>query len=98
YRNGDSESAVKYVNQSETHHPSELIRALNQAILAMAQHELQYSDAARSALEEASQLITGLREIPGVKNQPDLLIAAILLREAEVKIKGKDAPSRKADQ
>ncbi|MHB0960024.1 MAG: WD40 domain-containing protein [Pirellulaceae bacterium] len=98
YRKGDFELAVKYVNQSEAHHPSDLIRVMNQSILAMAQHEQKHSDAAGSALEEASQLITGLREIPGVKIQPDLLIAAILLREAEVKIKGKDVPSRKADQ
>jgi hypothetical protein len=74
------------------------IRAMNQAVLAMAQHELKQTDAAGTALAEASQLIAGLREIPGTKVHPDFLIAEILFREAEVKIKGNDAPSRKADQ
>jgi hypothetical protein len=64
----------------------------------MAQHELKHSDAARRALNGASQLITGLREIPGNRILPDLMIAEILCREAEVRIQGNDAPSTKADQ
>lgn len=94
YRNGDCELAVKYVSQSEAHNPNDSIRAMNRATLAMAQHELGHSGAAGRALEEASERITGLRKLPGVKIQPDLLIAEILCREAEVKIKGNDAPSR----
>jgi hypothetical protein len=97
YRTGEFELAIKYVDQSETHKPNDLIRALNQAIHAMALHELERSDAAASALEEASQLITHLREVPGVKFNPDMLIAEILFREAEGRIKGHDTSARHVD-
>lgn len=89
---------MKYVSQSEAHNPSDVIRAMNQAILAMAQHELKHSDAAGRALDGASQLIAGLRELPGSRMHPDLMIAEILFREAEVRIQGSDSPSTKADQ
>ena len=98
YRNGESDLAVKYVSQSEAHNPNEFVRAMNHAVLAMAQHERKHPDAAGIALEEASKLITGLRQVPGNKLHPDLLIAEILFREAEVKIQGRDAAARTADR
>jgi DNA-binding beta-propeller fold protein YncE len=91
YRNGNSELAVKYVNQSEAHSPSAVIHALNQATLAMAHLELKNLDAARSALAESWQIISHCRDLPGSTLHPDLMIAQILFREAEVKMKEADA-------
>ncbi|MBL6706005.1 MAG: hypothetical protein ISQ06_07835, partial [Planctomycetaceae bacterium] len=60
------------------------------AVLALAQHELGHPDEAAAALAEASQLITRLKETPNNKIHPGLLIAEILLREAETKTSGSD--------
>jgi tetratricopeptide (TPR) repeat protein len=82
YRSGDADSAVKYVAKSEEHKPEEFTHAMSLAILALAQHKLNHSDEARTALGEASRVITRLKEHPGNKDHPDLLIAEILRREA----------------
>ncbi len=55
---------------------------MNLAILAMAQNHLQHPDEAREALEAASQLIQRLQEVDSNKGHHDLLIAELLLREA----------------
>ena len=60
------------------------------SILALSQHELQESDNARKSLEEASQVITRLKEDPNNKGHYNLMIAEILFREAEAKITGKN--------
>jgi predicted Zn-dependent protease len=89
YRSGDAESAVTYVTKSEESQPSKSAHAINLAVLAMAQHQLQHSDEAWKALEEASQLITRFKEDPNKKGDHDMLIAELLFREAESLIKGK---------
>lgn len=93
YRCGDSELAVKYADRSEAHSPSDVIRAMNQATLTMAHHELKNLDAARRALAEASRIISHCRDLPGSNLHPDLMIAQILFREAEIKVKEADASS-----
>jgi WD40 repeat protein/Flp pilus assembly protein TadD len=85
YRSGDADLAVQYVNQSEQHKPTDYAHALNLAILAMAQHELQHPNEAHDAVEEAAQVIERLRT--GDRNHHDLLIAEILLQEAEALLK-----------
>jgi tetratricopeptide (TPR) repeat protein len=98
YRSGDAESAVKYVAKSEEHNPIEVAHATNQAILALAQHELGKSDEAKAALAEATLLITSLNKDPSNIHRHDLLIAEILFREAESKINGKtDSAAETAD-
>lgn len=87
WRGGDAESAVKYVARSEELKPYDTTHALNLAVLAMAQHQLQHPDEARRALDEASQLITRLREDPRKKGEHDVLIAQIMLAEAEAVLK-----------
>lgn len=89
YRSGDAELAVRYVAKSEEFKPSELCHPMNLAVLALAQHQLQHPDAAQTALEEASQLITRLKADTNKKGDHDLLIAEILCREAEALINGK---------
>ena len=90
YRLGDADLAVKYFAKSEEHNPRGFVRAVTLSILALAQHELQESDNARKSLEEASQVITRLKEDPNNKGHYNLMIAEILFREAEAKITGKN--------
>ena len=92
YRSGDADSAVKYVAKSEEHKPEQFTHAMSLAVLALAQHKLNHSDEARTALAEASRVITRLKENPGNIGHPDLLIADILRREAETLINGQTKP------
>jgi hypothetical protein len=77
YRSDDAESAVEYVAKSEDNNPTDFSHAMNLAVLAMAQHELDHPDEAAAALAEASQLITRLRENPNNQGHHDLQIAEI---------------------
>ncbi len=90
YRNGDAESALKHITQSEQTKPIDPAHALNLAVLALAQHQLQHPDEARKALDEASQVIQRLQAID--KNHHDLLIAEILSQGAEASMKEKEQP------
>jgi tetratricopeptide (TPR) repeat protein len=92
YRGNDAEAAVRYVEKSEAYEPPELAHALNLAVLAMAEHQLGKAGEAKTALQAASQLITRLKEDPGLKGDHDLLIAEILLHEADALINGKKVP------
>ena len=92
YRSGDAELAVKYVAKSEEHKPEDFTHAVNLAVLAMARHQQKQPEAARQALDEASQLINRLKADENNKLNLDLLIAQILFREAETLINGKPKP------
>jgi tetratricopeptide (TPR) repeat protein len=95
YRSGDPEATVQFVEKSAASSPNDLSQALNLAVLALAQHELGHSEEAATALAEASQLITRLKENPNNKGHHDLRIAEILFREAAAKINGKTGPDPK---
>jgi len=86
YRKGEPERGVEYATRSATFDPHDFIRALNLSILAMAHDDLGHSEAASDALQEASQLVVNLQTASGSRQHPDLLIAQILLREAEAKL------------
>lgn len=92
YRSGDAESAVNYVAKSEEQKPGDTLHATNLAVLAMARHQLKRAEEARQALDEASQLINRLQADEKFKGDNDVLIAQILLREAETLINGKPKP------
>jgi tetratricopeptide (TPR) repeat protein len=92
YRSGDAESAAKYVARSEELKPNDFAHALNLAVLAMAQHQLRHLDEARRALKEAEQVTGRLQGEASNKGDSNLLIAQILLREAEALIHGKPKP------
>ncbi len=96
YRNGDAESAVKYVAQSEQHSPNDFAHAMNLAVLAMAENSLDHPDKARTALQESSQLISRLKTNSDNKGHHDLLIAEILFREAKAKINGQSKSTGEA--
>ena len=83
YRGGDAASALIFVSKSEEFNPPDTTPALNLAIRALAQQQLGQQVAARSAFDEASRLVN---MVAGNKGHQDLLIAQILLREAEAKI------------
>lgn len=92
YCSGDAESAVKHVAQSEQLTSLDNNRALNLAVLAMAQHQLKHPDEARQTLNEAAEVIQRLQAID--RNDHDLLIAEILFREAEALMNGKEQPAK----
>ena len=92
YRIGDAESAVKYVANSEEHKPDDFAHAINLTVLAMARHQQKDPEAARQALDEASQVINRLKSDENNLANHDLLIAQILFREAEALINGKPKP------
>ena len=83
---------MKYVAKSEEHKPEDFTHAVNLAVLAMARHQQKQPEAARQALDEASQLINRLKADENNKLNLDLLIAQILFREAETLINGKPKP------
>jgi serine/threonine protein kinase/WD40 repeat protein/tetratricopeptide (TPR) repeat protein len=85
YRNGDAESALKHITQSEQLQPSDYTQALNLAVRALAQHQLRHPDEARKALDESSRVIKELQSSP---KHHDVLVAEILYREAETMING----------
>jgi tetratricopeptide (TPR) repeat protein len=94
YRSGDGESAVKYVAKSEELKPDDYIRAMNLAVLALAEHQLKHADAARRALAEAVELTDRLESDPAKKGHHDLLIAQILVREAQAVMTGDSRDKR----
>ena len=96
YRTGDAELAVKNVNQSEGFAPGDQCRALSLAVLAMAQHDLKHPEKARTALNEARQLLTKLQA--NNRHNHDTLIAEILLHEAEAKMNGKEQPKESGSE
>ncbi|MGH7138306.1 MAG: hypothetical protein ACREHD_21360, partial [Pirellulales bacterium] len=97
YRSGDAESAVKYAAKSEELKRTDFAHALNLAVLALAQHQLKHSDEACRALEEAVQVTDRLQADANNKGNHDLLIAQILLREAEALMNGQP-PSKPAGE
>lgn len=88
YRTGDFQSAVECVERSEKYQPIDLTRSLTLSLLAMARQKLQQSDAARKALDEASQLIERLGADAANAGNVDLQIARILYAEAQALISG----------
>lgn len=88
YRSGDADSAVEYVNKSESLNPGAITHAFNLVIEALAQHQLQHVDKSQNAFKEAAQLIARLQAELDNQGGHDLQIAAILLREAEMKLDG----------
>lgn len=92
YRSGDAASAVTYVTKSEELNPVEFAHAFNLAVRSLAQHQLGQQEEARSDLDQASQLVNRLQRFANNQGHQDLLIAQILLREAETKINGQAKP------
>ena len=83
YRDGDSEAAVRHVGKSQENSPSKLARALGLAVLALAQHELEKPEEARTALADISDLLAN-----SDGSHWDWQMADILRREAEALING----------
>jgi tetratricopeptide (TPR) repeat protein len=88
YRSGNAEAAVKCIARSEEFRPADAAKALNLAVLAMAQHQLGDRDLAKTTLEELSQLVLRLQASDPSNENHDNLFARILLREAEAQVAG----------
>ena len=63
----------------------EYIAALNLGVIAMAAKDLGQSEAAQSALREASQLFDRMREA-GLSRKLDIVMANVIYQEAMTKI------------
>jgi tetratricopeptide (TPR) repeat protein len=88
YRSGAAESAVNYVARSEERRPADSAHALNLAVLAMARHQLGNRDEAQTALDELSELVSRLQAGDPLHRVHDVLIARIMLHEAESQLAG----------
>ncbi len=93
FRSGDAVAAVSYVAKSVECKPTDLCQPMNLAVLALAEHQLHHPDEARTALKEASQLITRLKANLAKGSHFDLQIAEILYREAEAKMGDEPNPT-----
>jgi WD40 repeat protein/tetratricopeptide (TPR) repeat protein len=92
HRSSDAPSAAKFVAKSEESKPAEFAHAMNLAVLAMADHRLSRPAEARTALDELSQLVARRQASDKSNRDHDLLIAEIMLREADALITDKVAP------
>jgi tetratricopeptide (TPR) repeat protein len=93
YRNGDSTSAIEYAAKSRELGCVDEIQALNLTVVAMARHRLRQPEEARRTFDEASQLMARLEVDPAYRVNADVLIARIVLGEAEALINGKLQPN-----
>ncbi len=92
YREGDAEQALWYARESQARVDDvrsnlrpEYIAALNLGVIAMAAKDLGQSEAAQSALREASQLFDRMREA-GLSRKLDIVMANVIYQEAMTKI------------
>lgn len=92
YRSGEFDSAIDFVARSQQLDPHERLRPLNLAIQALSEYGLNRQDDARDDLRKANQLIDLLQQEPINQGHHDVLIAQILLSEAESKINENPKP------
>jgi tetratricopeptide (TPR) repeat protein len=100
YRSGRFAGAADWMEQALAKAGSDPARdADSYMVLAMAQHQLEQTDAARVSLSKGAEIVQS--KLPslssgdlGEKTWQDVLIANILLREAKALI---EAPSRTAE-
>ena len=86
YRRGDAKAALEYTKKSQALGPWSGTRAINVALQALAQHELEELDKAIATLEQArDQFARSHGYAESSKYWPHA--AEALLREAEAKIK-----------
>lgn len=88
YRTGDAKNALEYLEKAAQRRPVDFARAADLAVGAMAEHDLGNEQAAKQALEQASELLEKLEAIESNRGHHDLLIAQILFKEASEKING----------
>ncbi len=86
YRSGDAKSAIDAVNTSLGHQPNDNGLALNYALRSLAKSRLEQNEGAQADLEKAKKLIDRLLADFNNHGHHDLLIAQILLREAESRV------------
>lgn len=85
YRDGNPTAAAEYVHKANTFNPNALNKALGMSILALAHSSLGNTKEAKKALDEASELVTGLLRTKPLSYHHDTLIAKILFDEAVLK-------------
>jgi serine/threonine protein kinase/WD40 repeat protein/tetratricopeptide (TPR) repeat protein len=88
YRSGDFEASTQSSTKAEESNPNPLSHSINLAIRALAQQRLGHLDAARATREECAQSIKQLQSMGDNSIDHDLLIAQILLQEAETLTSG----------
>lgn len=83
YRNGDAELAIECLTKSGKHNPVPYARILNDAIFALAQHQLGETEKAKRAFQSASAGLARYRSEESTKYHHDVMIADIILTEAK---------------
>ncbi|MCY2962468.1 MAG: tetratricopeptide repeat protein, partial [Planctomycetota bacterium] len=94
YRSGDAKSAIDAVNTSLGHQPNDNGLALNYALRSLAKSRLEQNEGAQADLEKARKAIDRLLADFNNHGHHDLLIAQILLREAEAQVNKQSVDGR----
>ncbi|MGI9430372.1 MAG: protein kinase domain-containing protein, partial [Bythopirellula sp.] len=93
YRSGDATGALACLAQSRTNRPMPAAEAFNLAIETLAKHQLNQRET-RQVIETATQLVEELLDSTfEAGSHHDLLIALVLLREAEAQVLDKVRPA-----
>jgi serine/threonine protein kinase/tetratricopeptide (TPR) repeat protein len=98
YRQGNAESALAFIRNSEDVGPSERLRALNLIVSAMAFHALGRRDEATQALHKGKEIVERSEQEPANQDHHDILIAKILLDEAETLISDSEVHKPPSEQ
>ena len=81
-RNGDAKLALEYLQKAEGIPATEMAKAQNLAIRALAQGKLGMRSESSESRALAEKIVEGLERDPVFNSHQDLLIARILLRES----------------
>ena len=92
FRDGDADQALEYLQKAEETNGTEFAKAQNLAIRALAEYKLGKLDESRASQMQAAKIIEQLKQEPANRSHADLLIAQILLREAQAASDSKVTP------
>jgi len=92
FRSGSFRSALEFADKSLSFEPNDHLKALNLAVMAMAEYALSERGKSVRSLESAKELMDRICSQPESQGHHDVLIAMIFYREAESQILGRENP------
>ena len=93
YRQGHFDSAVKWLGEAAAQEQEPALKVQAEAVLAMAQYQIQETNQARATLAGAAQLAQARLPRADGGNWNEQLIAHLLVREAKALIQGTAPPT-----
>lgn len=93
YRSGEYNNAKKYAEKSMSFELAGICEVLNQAVLALAEHQLGNTEAAQTALKSAQSTLQSSLKVANDFHH-DFVIASSWLREAESAILPNEKPAQ----